>query len=197
VELHFDEFEHGLDWVRDDDKLPRTAHAVVSGGRVWLSDVVDGPGLDDRIAALGEPAAVVQLLDRHARDCAPVAARLGVPHYETPFTDVAGAPFVVVPIVRSRFWREIAIWFAYEQVLVCADALGSLGYFRARNEPFGVHPLLRLFPPRRALGGLEPEHILFGHGTGFHGAEAPRALHEALATSRRRLPRALLGAVRS
>ena len=197
MELRFDEFEHGLDWVLDEDKLPRTAHAVVSGGRVWLSDVVDGPGLDDRIAALGEPAAVVQLLDRHARDCALVAARLGVPHYETPSADIAGAPFVVLPIVRRRFWREIAIWFAHEQVLVCADALGSLGYFRGRDEPFGVHPLLRLFPPRRALGSLEPEHILFGHGTGFHGAEAPRALREALTTSRRRLPRALLGALRS
>jgi len=38
---------------------------------------------------------------------------------------------------------------------LAGDALGSLDYFRARGEPFGVHPLMRLFPPRRALGGLD------------------------------------------
>ena len=96
----------------------------------------------------------------------------------------------------ARFWREIALWFPEERVLVCGDALGSLGYFRARGEPFGVHPFLRLAPPRRALGGLEPEHILFGHGEGFHGAEAGSALSEALATARKRLPQAWLGSLR-
>jgi hypothetical protein len=196
VELRFTEFEHGLEWAPEGDKLTRTSHAVVAGGRVWLADVVDGPGLDERIAALGSRAAVIQLLDRHGRDNASVAERLRVPLHETPKTDVEGAPFVVLPIVKWRFWREIAIWFAEERVLVCADALGSLGYFRAQDEPFGVHPLLRLFPPRRALGDLEPEHILFGHGPGYHGAEAPHALREALATSRRRLPRALRNSVR-
>lgn len=159
---------------------------------MWLTDVVDGPGVDERIRALGEPAGVVQLIDRHKRDGAAVADRLGVALHVTPFTDVPGAPFVVLPLVRSRLWREIALWFPEERILVCADALGSLSYFRARGEPFGVHPLLRLFPPRRALGGLEPEHLLFGHGEGVHGPETARTLREALATARRRLPRALL-----
>ena len=67
---------------------------------------------------------------------------------------------------------------------------------RARKEPFGVHPFLRLAPPRRALGSLEPEHILFGHGEGFHGPQAGPALSEALATARRRLPQAWLGGLR-
>ena len=196
MELRFDEFEHGLEWVPENDKLARTSHAVVAGDRVWLTDVVDGPGLDERIAALGAPAAVIQLLDRHGRDNAAVAERLGVPLHKTPLADVEGAPFIVLPISKWRFWREIAIWLAAERILVCADALGSIGYFRAEDEPFGVHPLLRLFPPRRALGDLEPEHLLFGHGPGYHGAEAPRMLREALATSRRRLPRALRNSVR-
>jgi hypothetical protein len=197
VELRFiDEFEHGFGWMPEGDKLQRVSHALRSGDSVWLTDVVDGPDLDERIAALGEPVAVIQLLDRHGRDNAAVAERLGVPLHETPRTDIAGAPFVVLPIVKWRFWREIAIWFAEERILVCADALGSLGYFRAKDEPFGVHPFLRLFPPRRALGGLEPEHILFGHGPGCHDAEAPRMLREALATSRRRLPLALRNSVR-
>lgn len=193
--LRFNEFEHGLEWVPEGDKLARTGHAVLAGGSVWLTDVVDGPGLDERVAALGSPAAVIQLLDRHPRDCAAVAERLGVPLHETPLTDLEGAPFVVLPIVKRRFWREIAVWFAKERALVCGDALGSLGYFRAKDEPFGVHPFLRVFPPKK-LQALEPEHILFGHGPGFHGPEAPEALRRAFAKPRRRLPQALLNGLR-
>jgi len=193
MQLRFsDEFEHGFGWSPEGERLRRTSHALLAGGGVWLTDVVDGPGLDERIRALGEPAGVVQLIDRHERDCAAVANRLGVALHVTPFTDVPGAPFVVLPVVRRRFWHEIALWFPEERILACGDALGSLGYFRARDEPFGVHPLLRLFPPRRALAGLEPEHILLGHGDGMHGPEAAPALREALATARKRLPRALL-----
>ena len=183
-----DEFEHGFGWTREGDRLHRYAHALRLGDDVWLMDVVDAPGLDERIMALGRPAGVVQLLDRHTRDCPTVAARLRVPHLELD----APPGMTAIPIVQWRFWREIALWFPDQRILVCADALGSLGYFRTKDEPFGVHPLLRLFPPRTALAGLEPEHILFGHGPGYHGPEAPRALEEALRTSRHRLPRALL-----
>ena len=183
-----DEFEHGLAWSRDEDKIPRTSHAIRSGGRVWLIDTVDGPGLDERVRALGDPAGVVQLLDRHERDCAAVAGRLAVPLHVLEAPDGLEAR----RILDRRIWKEIALWFPDERILVCADALGSIGYFRAKNEPFGVHPLLRIFPPKRALSGLEPEHILFGHGPGYHGQNAPEKLRKALATSRRRLPKALL-----
>lgn len=164
---------------------------------MWLTDVVDGEGLDDRIAALGEPAGVVQLIDRHKRDCARVAERLGVPLHVTPFQPLKSAPFLALPIVRQRFWREVALWFADERTLVCGDALGSLDYFSASSEPFGVHPALRLFPPRRALAGLEPEHIVFGHGRGVHGPEVAQALDSALTTARRRTPQAWLASVSS
>jgi hypothetical protein len=194
--LFDDEFEHGFGW-HGEDRLRRTSYAILSQGRVWLTDVVDGEGLDERIAALGEPAGIVQLIDRHKRDCAAVARRLGVPLHVTPFAPVENAPFLAFPIVRRRFWREVALWFADERILVCGDALGSLGYFRAPGEPFGVHPALRLTPPRKALAALEPEHVLFGHGAGFHGPEAPDALRAALETSRRRLPHAWLAAARS
>ena len=187
-----DEFEHGFGWTVA-GSLSRTSHAIRAGGRVWLTDPVDGPGIDERIHALGEPAGVVQLLDRHGRDCAAVAARLGVPLYETPFDGVPGAPFEVVPILKRKLWREVALWFPEERVLVCGDVLGSLGFFTARGERLGVHPLLRLFPPRRrTLGRFEPEHILVGHGEGVHGPEAARVLEESLATARRRLLRVLL-----
>jgi hypothetical protein len=193
VALKFsDEFEHGFAWALEDERIPRTSHAIRSGDRVWLTDTVDGPGLDERIRQLGEPAGVVQLLDRHKRDCAAVAARLGVSLHLLEAPDLLEAR----SIQSWRYWKEIALWFPQERILVCADALGSLGYFRAKGEPFGVHPLLRLFPPKRALAGLEPEHILFGHGPGVHGPETPKHLAEALATSRRRLPQALLGGLR-
>ena len=190
-----DEFDHGFGWQAD-EFLQRTSHAVLAGGRVWVIDPIEVEGLDERIGALGEPAGVVQLVDRHRRDCKAVARRLGVHLHVTPMYGVAGAPFEAMPLSRLPFWREVALYFSAERVLVCGDALGSLRYFRAGSERFGVHPLLRLTPPRRAFGGLEPEHLLFGHGEGVHGAEAGPALHEALATARRRLPQALLGGLR-
>ena len=183
-----DEFEHGFAWHRDGDRIHRTSHAIRSRGGVWLIDVVDAPGLDERVRALGEPAGVVQLLDRHKRDCAAVAARLGVPLHVLTAPDGLEAR----RIVDWRFWKEIALWFPDERILVCADALGSVAYFRAKDEPFGVHPLLRLFPPKRALGDLDPEHVLFGHGSGYHGSDSAERLRAALETSRRRLPGALL-----
>lgn len=187
-----DEFEHGFGWAAENERLPRSSHAIEAGGRVWLIDAVDGDGLDERIAALGEPAAVVQLLDRHNRDCAAIAERLGVPLRFVPFDAQDGDPFLPLPIVRWRLWREIAAWFPEQRTLVFADALGSLGYFIASNEPFGVHPALRPFPPRKALASLDSQHILFGHGSGYFGPDAAPALREALTTARRRLPRALL-----
>jgi len=198
VKLRFcDEFDHGLGWLAEDELLQRTSHAVLAAGRVWVTDAVYGAGIEERIRALGEPGGVVQLLDRHSRDCGAVARRLGVPLHVTPYGGVPNAPFEVIAVSRVRFWREVALYFSQERVLVCGDALGSVGYFRAGSEPFGVHPLLRLVPPRRAFGGLEPEHLLFGHGEGVHGAEAARALHEALATARRRLPQDWLGGLRA
>ena len=192
-----DEFEHGFGWVPDDEMLTRTSHALAVEGRVWVTDPVDGEGIDERIRALGEPAGVVQLLDRHARDSAAVAERLGVPLHAVPFDGVQGAPFEVLPIVRRKRWQEVALWFPGERILVTADALGSLSYFSGRGEPFGVHPLLRLFPPKRALGGLEPTHLLFGHGEGYHGEDGGDALAEALRTARRRLPHAFLSFFRA
>ena len=152
------------------------------------------PGIDERIRALGEPEAVVQLLDRHERDSAAVAARLGVPHLRMEL-DAHGGAGRLVRIVWNRVWKEVAFWEPERRVLVVADALGTVGYFIAPGEAIGVHPLLRLRPPR-ILGELEPEHILCGHGAGVHGPGAPLALGEALATSRRRLPRALAGSLR-
>ncbi len=188
-----DEFEAGFGW-KAKEKLRRTSHALLSRGEIWIFDPVLWEPALERARELGEPAGVVQLLDRHKRDAAEVAAALGVPHYTAP-DELPTSPVEVVPLVDSRFWKEVAAWLPEIQALVVADALGTVGYFRAKGEPIGVHPLLRLRPPK-ALGRLEPRHILCGHGAGVHGEEAPAALREALGTARRRLPRALLSTFR-
>jgi hypothetical protein len=189
-----DEFEQGFGWIAK-EKLSRSSHALKSRGEVWIFDPVLWAPAIERIAELGEPAGVVQLLDRHARDCAEVASALGVPHYAVPVQGIAASPLEIVPLARSRFWEEVAAWIPELRALVVADALGTVGYFRAPGEQVGVHPLFRFRPPR-TLGRYEPRHILCGHGPGIHGDEAPAALQEALRTARRRLPKAWLGALR-
>lgn len=187
-----DEGEAWLGWIAPEPAfLRRASHALADAGRVWIVDPVDVPGIDARIRALGEPAAVLQLLDRHARDSAAMAARLGVPHLRLP-ARVEGAPFAVLPVVRWPGWREIALWWPARRVLVVADALGTAGYFLAPGERLAVHPFLRLAPPR-ALAGLDPLHVLVGHGEGVHGAEAAVLLRRALGTARRRIPRWIAG----
>ena len=185
-----DDFDSGFGWIVD-EFMQRCSHALVNDGRVWLIDPVAGNGVEERIRAAGEPAGVIQLLDRHNRDCAELAHRFGVPHHVVPREPIA--PFRFLRIRRSRFWQEVALWWDRPRVLVCGDALGTNRYFRAGGERVGVHPFLRLFPPRRALGAVSPARILCGHGEGIHeGAEA--ALLEALNTSRRRIPRQLASA---
>jgi hypothetical protein len=180
-----DEFAGGLGWMVE-ERIPRTSHALAVDGGVWLVDPVDVPGLDDRLAALGEPRGVVQLLDRHGRDCALLARRYAVPHHR-----LAGGPFEPMSVVSFPGWREVALWWPDQRVLVAGDALGTLPYFVEPGARLGVHPLLRLTPPRR-LGRLEPVHVLVGHGEGIHGDEAADELRRALTRSRRGLPAALL-----
>jgi len=189
-----DELEQGFGWIAK-EKLARCSHALKSRGEVWIFDPVLWAPAIERIAELGEAAGVVQLLDRHARQCAEVASALGVPHYAVPVQGITASPLEIVPLAHSRFWKEVAAWIPELRTLVFADALGTVGYFRAPGEQLGVHPLFRFRPPR-TLGRYEPRHILCGHGAGIHGEEAPAALQEALRTARRRLPKAWLGAIR-
>jgi hypothetical protein len=182
----------GLSWTASDPPLlERASHALAPGGRVWLVDPVDAPGVEERVRALGEPAGVVQLVDRHARDCAPLAERLGVRHLRLPFGGVPGTPFAALPILDVPGWREVALWWPEPNVVVCAEALGTATYFRAPGERIGLHPVFRLHTPRglRALAEtLAPAHILVGHGDAVHGPEAAPALVEAVGGGRRRGP---------
>ena len=184
-----DESAVGLTWVID-EPMARTSHALVDAGRVWLVDPIDEPAVVERVAALGEPVAVLQLLDRHNRDCAALAARLGVPHLQVP-TALPDTPFEVVPLVNARLWREVALWWPARRALVVAEAIGTAPTYVPGPSGAGVSIGLRLWPPRR-LAAYEPEHLLVGHGAALHGARAAAALREALARPRRDLPRAVV-----
>ena len=186
-----DETDWGFGWIAAEPRLmQRCSHALALEGRVWLFDGVDGDGVEERIRALGEPAGVVQLLDRHSRDCPALAHRLGVPLHRLPLQHVPGTPFRPLVVIHNRYWQEIAIWWQERHVLLCADAVGTAPYYLAPGERLGVSPVLRLFPPQR-LGGLEPAHVLCGHGEGVH-ERAAEALQEALTGSSRRIPGWLL-----
>jgi hypothetical protein len=187
------EFALGLTWQIDEAAM-RTSHAVLADGRVWLVDPVDQPEAMERVAALGEPAAVVQLIDRHNRDCAQVAQRLGVPHLDVPDA-VPGSPFETIPVLRLRRWRESALWWPEQRLLVVAEAIGTGPVFTTGHGAAGMHPLLRPLPPG-GLRGFEPEHLLCGHGPPVHGAAARGAVEWAYAHARRDIPRLPLALAR-
>lgn len=180
---------HGFGWIVE-EAVTRTSHVLAANGTFWLVDPVDWPEAIDRALGLGEPAGVIQLLDRHNRDCAALAERLGVPHVVVP-DELPGTPFAFVPVLRRKRWRESALWWPETRTLVLADALGTNRFYTGGKAPIGVHVLLGLTPPN-ALLELEPDHVLVGHGEGLSSAEATTALHEAVRASRRRLPGVLV-----
>jgi hypothetical protein len=178
----------GVTWV-EQNAMARAAHALVDDGRVWLIDPYENAEAMAAATELGTPAGVLQLLDRHNRDSKTIAQRLGVPLMRLP-VDGAGTPFTAIGVISNRAWREVALWWAGERALVVAEAIGTAPAF-ALGRRAGVHPMLRLVPPRKQLSRFQPERLLVGHGEAIEsGADA--ALREALAESRSDLPRLLL-----
>jgi hypothetical protein len=186
AKVAFDDFEFGFSWLPR-ETLNRTSHALDTGAGVWLVDPVDDAEAIERAAALGPAAGVIQLLDRHNRDCAAIAARLGVPHLRLPAA-VPGTPFEVVPVLKLPVWHEIALWWPERATLVVAELIGTRADYALGGSRAGVHLLLRAAPPG-ALRGYRPDHLLVGHGRGVHGPAAAEALADAYARSRRDLPR--------
>jgi hypothetical protein len=102
-----------------------------------------------------------------------------------------GTPFELAPVIRWPRWKETALWWPAEGVFVVPEAVGTAPAFAIGSGPVGVHPMIRLVPPR-ALRRFTPRHLLVGHGPPVHGPEAASGLREALAHSRRDLPRLAL-----
>jgi hypothetical protein len=178
----------GLTWI--EPGVPgRTAHAVADEGRVWLIDPFDDEPALAAAAALGEPAGVIQLLDRHNRDCAAIGERLGVTHHRLPAA-VPDSPFTVLTVVQNPGWKERALWWPQRRALVVAEAIGTAPLFTLGRRA-GVHPMLRLTPPRRQLGAYAPEMLLVGHGATLEHDAAP-ALADALSHARGDIPKLIL-----
>ncbi|MFC7136503.1 hypothetical protein ACFQRB_08185 [Halobaculum litoreum] len=201
-----DRWDDGFGWVaHPDEEGVRTGHALRGDDGVWLVDPLDAPGLDDRVAALGEVAGVVVLSSYHARDAGVLAERHGVPVHLPEWMDrVARRVDAPVerfaesfgdPAVRVRrfeplsMWREAVAFREADGTLVVPDLLGTGPGYRVGDERVGVVLSHRLAPPR-SLADLDPDRILFGHGEGVF-EDAGEALTDALAGARRRFPRAL------
>jgi len=198
-----DRWEHGVGWLAyPDETMQRASHAFEVDGEVWIVDPVDFDGLDDLVNDLGTVTGVVILLDRHKRDAAAVATRHDVPVYVPQFmsdiTDEIDAPtelirreldgtgYGVHELRNSGFWKEAALYGEDTGTLIVPESVGTTSYFRTSSERLGVHPMLRLLPPRK-LARLSPDRILVGHGEGIH-EDAPAALQEAVDSSRSKAP---------
>jgi hypothetical protein len=178
----------GFSWIVD-EPMTRTSHALAADGKVWLVDPVAWPEALERARALGEPAAVIQLLDRHPRDGAALAEQLGVALHVTP-DELPGSPFEVVSVMCRKRWQERALWWPATRTLVVADALGTNAFYTGGKRPVGVHLLLRLTPPKQ-LARDDAERLLVGHG-GAVTTDAAAAVRDAIRRSRRDLPRILV-----
>jgi hypothetical protein len=160
---------------------------------VWLVDPLRFEPALARARDLGALAGVLQLLDRHKRDCAAIAAEVGVPLHVVP-DELPATPFTAFPIVRTKRWNETALWWDATRTLVVPEAVGTNRFYTAGRDLAGVHLLLRFLPPRDALGRFEPAHLLVGHGEGLHGPDAGTGLRQALDHARGGLPKLLLRA---
>lgn len=185
------EHDLGLTWVAA-DALERTAHALADGGRVWLVDPTEDAAALERAAALGELAAVIQLFDRHGRDCPAIARRLGVPLHRIP-SAVPDSPFEAFTALSLPGWREAGLWWPERRALVVAEVVGTAPHYAVGDGEVGIHPMLRLRPPQ-AVHAYRPEHLLVGHGPPVHGPGTADALDEAYASSLRDMPRMLAAA---
>jgi hypothetical protein len=202
-----DRFEGGVGWIAyPEETMQRASHALVGDDGVWLVDPVDADDLDDLLAELGEVAGVAVLLDRHGRDASAIAERHGVdvhrPAWMANVDSKIDAPpgvsirdagrqlgdsdYRVEKLTDRMGWREAVAFHPDSGTLVVPESLGGSSYFRASGERVGVHPMLRLFPPR-ALAGYDAERLLVGHGEGLL-ADAAAAVRDAIDGSRRRAP---------
>jgi hypothetical protein len=190
-----------LVWIADRRAPRRASTAIRLADGCLLVDPVDAPGLDDVLRPLGPVTGVCMLLDRHRRDCRKLAERHGCPLLVPSTLAGSGEP-LVIPGIQERAilavpgWNESCLWLPARRLLVCAEVVGTAPWYLAGDEPLGVQPLLRIRPPRGALGGLDPLAIAVGHGAPVL-VDASQALERAIATARRNLPAAWLQLARA
>ena len=208
----FDNGARGAGWVaHPDERMQRASHALAADDGVYVVDPVDAEGVDDLLTEFGEVAGVVVLLDRHKRDAASVARRHDVPVYvpdvmagitddidaETTVVrhDIDGSGLAVHGVINNPLWSEAALYSEDDGTLVVAEAVGTGSYFLAGDERLGVHPALRITPPKR-LRRFDAERLLVGHGEGVL-TDAASAVDDAVSGARGRAPRLYAQTLRS
>lgn len=204
-----------------DETMRRASHAIAVGedGQplapddaatdpdVWLVEPIDAAGLDDRLAELGTVAGVVVLAELHRRDAATLAARHGVSVYvpaiigglkhaiDAPVAvfegTLPGTSFEAIPALDGVPWSESVLYDEVTGTLVATEVLVTSPRTTGPGERLAVGPYARLSPPRAALGDLEVQRVLVGHGAPLLD-DAEAALDHALAHARRGLPAYLL-----
>jgi len=188
-----DRLPWAISWTAS-EPLERSSHALLHEGRVWLIDPFADEAALRAAVGLGEMAAVVQLLDRHPRDCEAVAERFSVPHLRLP-ESLPGSPFEVHRMIWKPRWRELCLWWEGHRALVVAEAVGASRYTAVGDQPLGVHPFLRMKPPE-ALGRFSPDVLFPGHGPAIQ-SNAAAALDQALARARKDIPRVVPAVLKS
>lgn len=203
----FERSEAGLTWIaHPEEEMLRASHALRTEAGLWLVDPLDVEGLDETVAEFGAVAGVVVLLDRHERDAAQVARRHEVPitrpsgirrTFNAPTEDetdgLPGTDFEFLTLRDWPGWHEVALWDG--ETLVVPESVGTVSYSTVGGERLGVHPVIRIAPPR-TLADRAPERVLVGHGYPILDGATP-ALHEAVRNARRRLPQSWFGALRA
>lgn len=207
-----DDWDGGVGWIADpDESMERASHAIEGERGLWLVDPVDCEGLDEWLADYGSVAGVIICLDRHKRDADAIAARHEVAiHLQDELAGIQGdfrAPvgsiaafteetgWTAEPIISWPGWHEVVLVSPDADTIRVPEAVGTSPHMCAPGERLGIHPLLRLSPPR-SLQAFAPERLLVGHGVGIM-ADASDDLADALANSRRRAPAAYLSSLRT
>lgn len=206
-----DRWEHGVGWVSyPEETMERASHLMEADGGSWVIDPVDTDGIDDLLGEFDGVAGVVILLDRHKRDAAAIADRHDVSVYVPSFMDgvaselnapvevfdgeLEGTGYGLYEVVNNRFWQEAALYSEETGALFVPEAVGTAEYFLAGKERLGVHPMLRLKPPR-SLRRFRPDRIMVGHGEGVSEG-ATESLRNAIEGSRRKAPELYVGTVK-
>ncbi|MFB6162888.1 MAG: hypothetical protein ABEJ86_05560 [Halococcoides sp.] len=200
-----------LTWIADpDERMERASHAISVEGETWLIDPVACEGLHERLDDRPPVAGVAVLLDRHRRDADLLARSFDVPvaipeamdiddAFDAPVHRIDGTlgetAIQVETLIDWPVWTEATAYHESSETLIVPEAVGTAAYERSGGERVGIHPALRLIPPR-SLGRFGPDHLLVGHGHPIC-ADASDALDDALASARRRAPAAYWAALRS
>lgn len=188
-------WDGGITWMaHPDEGMERASHALLDGDDVWLVDPLDADGLDAELDALGSVAGVVVLTNSHGRHADRLAERHGVPiHVPVCFGDVgedfdapvetfdeelADTGFELVWQKEGTGWKEGALYHPDRRTLVVPDALMT-SLFTGENGHLELFPLFKRSPPQDALGTLDVDRVLVGHGEPVV-EDAQAALDEAL-----------------